>query len=66
MRTAKIETFDAVITIFNAVGHLTKVDFETTMRTIHANLKDGDMYIFDIFNLHYLLHGDNITKLTID
>ena len=66
MRRAKIGTFDAVITIFNAVGHLTKVDFETAMRTIHAHLKDGGIYIFDIFNLHYLLHGDNITKLTID
>lgn len=24
------------------------------------------MYIFDIFNLNYLLEGNNITKLTID
>jgi len=66
MRTLKVGEFDAVITIFNAVGHLTKFDFEATMRNVHQNLKDGGLYIFDIFNLSYLLDGNNITKLTID
>lgn len=51
MRTLKVGQFDAVITIFNAVGHLTKAGFEKTMRNIHKNLKDGGLYIFDIFNL---------------
>ena len=51
MRTITVGHFDAVITIFNAVGHLTKADFEITMRNIHANLKDGGLYVFDIFNL---------------
>ncbi len=66
MRTIKVDTFDAVITIFNAVGHLTKSDFEKAMRNIHRNLKDGGLYVFDINNLSYLLKGNNITNLTID
>lgn len=66
MRTTKSGKFDAVLTIFNAVGHLTKYDFEKAMRNIHANLNDGGLYLFDIFNLSYLLKDNNITKLTID
>ena len=66
MRSLKVGEFDAVITIFNAIGHLTKMDFEKTMRNVKSNLKSGGLYIFDIFNLNYLLEGNNITKLTID
>lgn len=51
MRDVKIGKFDAVITMFNAIGHVTKVDFEKTLKNIHANLRDGGVYIFDIFNL---------------
>lgn len=51
MRTLKVGQFDAVITLFNAVGHLTKAGFEKAMRNIRSNLKDGGFYIFDIFNL---------------
>ncbi|MEI6627973.1 MAG: methyltransferase domain-containing protein [Alphaproteobacteria bacterium] len=51
MRTLKVGTFDAVITIFNAIGHLTKAGFEKSIRNIHKNLKDGGLYVFDIFNL---------------
>ena len=54
MRTLKVDHFDAVITIFNAVGHLTKPDFEKAMRNIHGNLKYGGIYVFDIFNLEAL------------
>jgi ubiquinone/menaquinone biosynthesis C-methylase UbiE len=66
MRTFKTGPVDAVITFFNAVGHLTKADFEKAMRTIHHNLKPGGLYIFDIFNLGYLLKDNTITTLTID
>lgn len=66
MRTIKVGKFDAVISIFNAVGHLTKSDFEKAMRNVSRNLNDGGIYIFDIFNLNYALNGDNITKFTID
>lgn len=51
MRTLRVGRFDAVITIFNAVGHLTKAGFEKTMRNINRNLKDGGIYVFDILNL---------------
>jgi ubiquinone/menaquinone biosynthesis C-methylase UbiE len=51
MRTLKVGTFDAIISIFNAVGHLTKAGFEKAMRNIHRNLKYGGVYVFDILNL---------------
>lgn len=66
MRTLQVGQFDAVITIFNAIGHLTKVDFEQTLCTIYGNLKPRGLYIFDINNLQYLLHDKRITELTID
>jgi len=66
MRTTHAGQFDAVITIFNAIGHLTKSDFEKAIQNISTNLKTGGLYVFDIFNLSYLLAGDNITELTID
>ena len=66
MRTTNVGKFDAAITIFNAIGHLTKSDFEMAMRNIHDNLNDGGLYVFDIFDLDYLIKDDHITKLTID
>lgn len=66
MRTSHFGQFDAVITIYHAIGHLSKADFEKAMVNIHKNLKVGGIYIFDIFNLSYLLEGNNIAKLTID
>lgn len=66
MRTVQAGQFDAVVSIFNAVGHLIKTDFEMAMRNAYSNLKPNGLFIFDIFNLDYLLHDNNITKLTID
>lgn len=51
MRDLKVGKFDAVITMFNAIGHLVKSDFEKALQNIYANLKDNGVYIFDIFNL---------------
>ena len=51
IRKVNAGKFDAVITIFNAIGHLTKADFEKALQNIYANLKDDGIYIFDIFNL---------------
>jgi len=65
-RTTVLEKCDVVITIFNAIGHLTREDFRLTIQNIGKNLKPGGLYIFDIFNLDYLTHERNITKLTID
>lgn len=66
MRTVKIGRFDATITIFNSIGHLTKLDFEKTLQNAANNLNDNGLYIFDIYNLNYLIKGDHITNLTID
>jgi 2-polyprenyl-3-methyl-5-hydroxy-6-metoxy-1,4-benzoquinol methylase len=66
MRDVQVDQFDTVITIFNAIGHLTKDDFSKTIQNVSKNLKPNGLYIFDIFNLDYLLHENNITKLTID
>ena len=66
MRTVRLGEFDAVISMFNAVGHLTRTDFELTMRNIGSNLNPGGIFIFDIINVDYLRHGKNISKLTID
>lgn len=66
MRTIQVGKFDAVITIFNAIGHLTKIDFERAILNIRDNLHDGGLYIFDIFNLDFLLKDNQITSLTID
>ena len=51
MRTIHVGQFDAVITIFNAVGHLTKMGFEKAMRNINRNLHHDGIYVFDILNL---------------
>jgi len=51
MRELEVGKFDAVISIFNAIGHLSKWDFAKALKNIRANLKDGGIYIFDIFNL---------------
>ena len=65
MRTIQVGQFDAVITMFNAVGHLTKAGFEKAMGNIHRNLKNGGLYVFDIFNLEAMT--DNaVNDLTMD
>lgn len=66
MRTTNLGHFDSVITIFNSIGHLTRSDFKKSLRNIYSNLKPGGIYIFDIFNLDYMLNNDNISTLTID
>lgn len=66
VRISQCGKYDAVITVFNAIGHLTKSDFAKALINISTNLNEGGLYIFDIFNLEFLLEKDNITKLTID
>ncbi len=59
-RTLNIGRFDSVITIFNAIGHLTKQDFEMTLKNIKNNLKQNGIYIFDILNLQVI--SQNLSK----
>lgn len=51
VRNLKIGSFDAVITMFNAIGHLTKAGFSKALNNISSNLREGGIYIFDILNL---------------
>lgn len=66
IRTVQAGRFDAVISIFNAIGHLTKKDFKKAIKNIAENLNPGGIYMFDNFNLNYLRHGNNICTLTMD
>lgn len=66
MRTIQVRQCDAAITIFNAIGHLTKAGFEKTMRNIHKNLNCDGIYIFDIINLKYVLEKNNIVKMSLE
>ena len=66
MRSVQLGKFDAVISIFNAVGHLTREDFERAMLNVKSNLIKDGIYIFDIYNAEYLRNESNIAKLTID
>ncbi len=66
MRTIQLGKFDAAITIFNAIGHLTKADFVKALHNISTNLKSDGLYIFDIVDLNYYLTDNNIAQLTID
>ena len=66
IRTTHVGEFDAIVTIFNSIGHLTKSDFEKAIQNVSQNLKIGGLYIFDIFNLDFLLSGANIANFTID
>lgn len=66
MRKVRLGTFDAAITMFNAVGHLTKPEFELAVRNIGRNLKSGGLYIFDIFNLDRMKNGNFRTYRFID
>jgi ubiquinone/menaquinone biosynthesis C-methylase UbiE len=54
MRKDSLGKFDAVISIFNAIGHLSKKDFEKSLKNINRSLNEGGIYIFDIFNLDYM------------
>ena len=54
MITAQYGEFDAVISMFNAIGHLTEEEFERALDNIHSQLKENGLYIFDIFNLTFM------------
>jgi len=65
MRTLKIGRFDAAITMFNAIGHLSKAGFEKAVRNIHKNLNRDGIYIFDIMNLT-VISENSIDSLAMD
>ncbi len=46
--------FDGIITMFNAIGHLTKPEFEKTLRNVHRQLNNNGLFAFDIFNMDFM------------
>lgn len=44
---------DCVISIFNAIGHLSKKQFEKMVKNTYNNLNKEGIFIFDIFNLDF-------------
>jgi len=54
IRKTKYGKFDAAISIFNAIGHLSKKDFGKALKNISKNLNEKGVYIFDIFNLDFM------------
>jgi len=54
IRTSKYGNFDAAISIFNAIGHLSKKDFEKAIKNVGENLKEKGIYVFDIFCYDYM------------
>lgn len=70
MRSINLGKADAVITMFNAIGHLSKADFEKSLSNFKDNLKPKGYYIFDIYNLNEISNGlplkrhiDNIKEI---
>ena len=50
--------FDAVIAMFNSVGHITPAQLDKTMRHVSKNLDSGGLFVFDAFNYDLLAaHG---------
>lgn len=54
MRYANFGKFDAVITIYNAIGHLSEEGFDKTLKNIRNNLKNNGIYIFDILDADHM------------
>ncbi|MEK6904166.1 MAG: class I SAM-dependent methyltransferase [Nanoarchaeota archaeon] len=66
IRTARLGKFDAVISMFNAIGHLSEKGFEKAIKNVSANLKDGGLFIFDIFNIDFMKSGGFVRDRFID
>lgn len=54
MKSAKYGAFDAAICIFNAIGHLTRLDCIKFFRNAYKSLNDGGIFVFDILNFEAL------------
>lgn len=66
MRTSQLGQFDAVLTIFNAICHLTVADFEQAVHNIAANLKPNGLYILIFLTSIACQHeqiGDNLPAI---
>tara|TARA_Y100000310_G_scaffold138289_2_gene137190 strand:+ start:6977 stop:7741 length:765 start_codon:yes stop_codon:yes gene_type:complete len=66
IKTVQLGTFDAVISIFNAIAHFSKEEFEEILDNLGKNLKSGGLYVFDIFNVTFFSGGGFVEHEFID
>lgn len=66
IRNVRYGKFDSVIAIFNAIGHLSKKDFEKSIRNVAKNLNKNGLFVFDIFNFDFMKAGGFISHPFID
>ena len=58
MRSSYVGTFDAVITIFNSIGYLSRADILTALNNIRKQIRDErGLFIFDNTNLDAINAG---------
>ncbi len=65
-RRSKYGKFDAVISILNSLGYLTKNDFKTALANINRNLRGNGLLIFDNTNKSCLDRGNFTADKLID
>ena len=54
MRSSVLGKFDAVISMYNSIGHVQPEEFENkVLSNVKENLVEGGVYIFDIFNYDF-------------
>ncbi len=66
MRTSKLGTFDAAISMLNSVGCLGREDFGRALSNINENLEMGGLFVFDNTNLGCLEAGGLVPTTMID
>ena len=50
MKNVKYGSFDAAICMFNAIGHLTRLDCSKFFQNAYKSLNKGGIFVFDILN----------------
>lgn len=66
VRNSRFGKFDAVISMLNSLGYLSKSDFSKALVNINNNLKLGGLFVFDNTNKDCLDAGNFITDKMID
>ena len=57
IRSVKLGRCDAVISMFNSIGHLSKRGLCQAVKNVRRHLRPGGVFIFDIFNLEHMKSG---------
>lgn len=56
MRNVSLGMFDAILSMYNAIGHLDKNGFLATIRNAREHLNPDGLYLFDIFDRSLMQH----------